>query len=69
MSLSSRKDDVQFVIEIKPELELFLGIGLVRNAEYVGLYFNLTAWSHYINGMVQTGATQSASNMIRLSLS
>ena len=69
MSLSSRKDDVQFVIEIKPELELFLGIGLVRNTEYVGLYFNLTAWSDHINGMVQIGATQSAFNMIRLSLS
>ena len=69
MSLSSRKDDVQFVIEIKPELELFLGIGLVRNAEYVGLYFNLTAWSHHINEMIKTDATNSASNIIRLSLS
>ena len=26
-------------------MELFLGIGLIRNEEYVGLYLNLTAWN------------------------
>ena len=41
------------MIEIEPELELFLGIGLVRNGEYVGIYFNLTAWSDHIKGTVK----------------
>ena len=53
MSLSSFQDDIQFLIEIKPELELFLGIGLVRNGEYIGIYFNLTALNDYIKGMVR----------------
>ena len=59
MSWNFCKDEVQFVIEIKPELELFLGIGLVRNEEYVGLYFNLTAWSDHVKGTVQLYATNS----------
>ena len=25
--------------------ETYLGIGLVRNEDYIGLYFNLTAWN------------------------
>jgi len=29
------------------EDEVDLGIGLVRNEEYIGLYFNLTAWNIY----------------------
>ena len=41
------------MIEIEPELELFLGIGLVRNEEYIGLYFNLTAWNITTQGIVQ----------------
>ena len=41
------------MIEIEPELELFLGIGLVRNDEYIGLYFNLTAWNITTQGTVQ----------------
>ena len=51
--LNPSKDKVQFVIEIEPELELFLGIGLVRNDEYIGLYFNLTAWNITTQGIVQ----------------
>ena len=50
--LNSRTDQVQFVIEIEPELELFLGIGLVRNEEYIGFYFNLTAWNITTQGIV-----------------
>ena len=53
MSLNFFQDDIQFLIEMEPELELKLGVGLVRNAEYIGFYFNLTAWSHHIKGMVQ----------------
>ena len=41
------------MIEIEPELELFLGIGLVRNQEYIGIYFNLTAWNITTQVMVQ----------------
>ena len=41
------------MIEIEPELELFLGIGLVRNDEYIGLYFNLTAWNITTQGKVK----------------
>ena len=59
MSLNSFQDDIQFLIEMEPELELKLGVGLVRNAEYIGFYFNLTAWSHYIEGMVQVAITNS----------
>ena len=51
--LNPSTDQVQFVIEIEPELELFLGIGLVRNHEYIGLYFNLTAWNITTEGIVQ----------------
>ena len=40
------------MVEIEPELELFLGIGLVRNEEYIGLYFNLTAWNITTQGIV-----------------
>jgi len=28
-----------------PKNETYLGIGLVRNEDYIGLYFNLTAWN------------------------
>ena len=54
-------------IEIKPELELFLAIGLVRNAEYVGLYLNLTAWNEYRNSALGS-VDESPRNLIRLSL-
>ena len=37
---------------MEPPLELFLGIGLVRNNEYVGLYLDLNAWHTYINTQV-----------------
>ena len=30
-------------MDLKTQAEL--GIGLVRNDEYIGLYFNLTAWN------------------------
>ena len=40
-----------------PQLEAVLGIGLVRNEDYVGLYLNLTAWNIY-----------KQSNVIQLSL-
>ena len=43
-------DEVQISIEIEPEIELFLGVGIVRNDEYIGLYINLTAWNLSING-------------------
>ena len=51
--MNSWTDQVQFVVEIEPELELFLGIGLVRNEEYIGIYFNLTAWNITTQGIVQ----------------
>ena len=54
-------------IEIKPELELFLAIGLVRNAEYVGLYLNLTAWNEYRKSALGS-VDESPRNLIRLSL-
>ena len=59
MSLNSFPDDIQFLIEMEPELELKLGVGLVRNAEYIGFYFNLTAWSHHIKGLVEVAITNS----------
>ena len=40
-------DQVQYVIEMDINNEAALGIGLVRNDEYIGLYFNLTAWNIY----------------------
>ena len=30
---------------MEPEVEAELGIGLVRNEEYIGFYLNLTAWN------------------------
>ena len=50
-------DHVQFVIELETRKEAELGIGLVRNEEYIGFYLNLTAWD--INA---------TSNVIQLSL-
>ena len=41
------------MLEIEPELEIFLGIGLVRNEEYLGFYLNLTAWNIATQGIVQ----------------
>ena len=55
--LNTLLDQVQFVIEMETEKEAELGIGLVRNEEYIGFYLNLTAW--------QINAT---SNVIQLSL-
>ena len=43
-SINAMLDKVQFVIEMDLKNEAYLGIGLVRNEEYIGLYFNLTAW-------------------------
>ena len=49
-----------------PELELLLGVGLVRNSEYIGLYLNLTAWNHYRNE--NSSQDSILTNLIRLSL-
>ena len=52
-----------------PELELFLGVGLIRNEEYIGLYMNLTAWNIYIKGEYYIDDHYiEPSNFIRLSL-
>ena len=51
------KDQVQFIIVMDLKNETDLGIGLVRNEDYVGLYFNLTAWN-----------IKKPSNVIQLSL-
>ena len=42
-------------MDLKTQTEI--GIGLVRNDEYIGLYFNLTAWN-----------IKKPSNVIQLSL-
>ena len=42
--MNAMNDQVLFIIEMDPINETYLGIGLVRNEEYIGLYFNLTAW-------------------------
>ena len=55
--LNTLWDQVQFVIELDTGKEAELGIGLVRNEEYIGFYLNLTAWN--INA---------TSNVIQLSL-
>ena len=59
---------MQFVLEIDLEKEIFFGIGLVRNQEYIGLYFNLTAWNLYNQGMVSFESEQAPTNIIRISL-
>ena len=51
------KDQVQFIIEIDLKTQTEIGIGLVRNDEYIGFYFNLTAWN-----------IKKLSNVIQLSL-
>ena len=43
--MNTIQDQVQFIIVMDLKNETDLGIGLVRNEEYVGLYFNLTAWN------------------------
>ena len=59
---------MQFVLEIDLEKEIFFGIGLVRNQEYVGLYFNLTAWNLYNQRKVSFDSEQAPTNIIRISL-
>ena len=51
--LSYFEDKIQFTIEIDPVLESFLGIGLVRNEEYVGIYFNFTALNSINKGNIR----------------
>ena len=55
--MNAIQDQVQFIIVMDLKNETDLGIGLVRNEEYVGLYFNLTAWN-----------IETPSNVIQLSL-
>ena len=43
--INAMSDQVQFIIEMDLKNETYLGIGLVRNEDYIGLYFNLTAWN------------------------
>ena len=43
--MNAIQDQIQFIIVMDLKNETDLGIGLVRNEEYVGLYFNLTAWN------------------------
>ena len=43
--INAMSDQVQFIIEMDLKNETYLGIGLVRNDDYIGLYFNLTAWN------------------------
>ena len=45
--MNATQDQVQFIIEMDQKNKSDLGIGLVRNEEYIGLYFNLTAWQIY----------------------
>ena len=55
--INAMKDQVQFIIEMDLKTQTEIGIGLVRNDEYIGLYFNLTAWN-----------IKKPSNVIQLSL-
>ena len=55
--MNAMLDQVQFIIEMDLKTQTEIGIGLVRNDEYIGLYFNLTAWN-----------IKKPSNVIQLSL-
>ena len=43
-------NEIQVLIEMEPELELFLNVGTVRNDNYIGLYMNLTSFDLYAAG-------------------
>ena len=43
--MNAIRDQIQFMIVMDLKTETDLGIGLVRNEEYIGIYFNLTAWN------------------------
>ena len=45
-------------------MEAELGIGLVRNEEYVGFYLNLTAWNNYTTSNVIPLSLRKGSKMI-----
>ena len=45
-----------------------LGIGLVRNEEYIGFYVNLTAWNIYASSNVIQLSLRKGSKMIRISM-
>jgi len=55
--MNAMLDQVQFIIEMDLKTQTEIGIGLVRNDEYIGFYFNLTAWN-----------IKKPSNVIQLSL-
>ena len=67
-------DEVEISIEIEPEIELFLGVGIVRNDEYIGLYINLTAWNLFIDGTynldngLNNGPDETPLELLRLTL-
>ena len=53
-------------MDLKNETDL--GIGLVRNDDYVGLYFNLTAWNIKKPSNVIQLSLRKGSEMISISL-
>ena len=66
--MNAISDQVQFIIEMNTQMEAELGIGLVRNEEYVGFYVNLTAWNIYTTSNVIPLSLRNGSKMINISM-
>ena len=64
--MNALQDQVQFIIEMSTEMEAELGIGLVRNEEYIGFYLNLTAWNNYTTSNVIPLSLRKGSKMISI---
>ena len=68
VSMNTFWDQVQFVLELDTQREAELGIGLVRNKEYIGFYLNLTAWNIYTPSNVIQLSLREGLKMIRISM-
>ena len=66
--MNAYEDQVQFIIEMSTQMEAELGIGLVRNEEYIGFYLNLTAWNNYTTSNVIPLSLSKVSNIISISM-
>ena len=66
--MNALKDQVQFIIEMSTQMEAELGIGLVRNEEYVGFYLNLTAWNNYTSSNVIPLSLRKGFKLISISM-
>ena len=66
--MNAKLDQIQFIVEINTQMEAELGIGLVRNEEYIGFYLNLTAWNNSTTSNVIPLSLRKGFKMVSISM-